>query len=208
MANVIKVIGVGPGNPDYLTSAGAMALEQAEVLVGARRLLANFARPHQELYPLGSDIEQAVEFIRQCYPQKQMAVLVSGDTGLYSFAATLVGRLPEDMLEFIPGISSVQLMFARLKFPWQDAVVISRHGREDSRLTNVIQAGLVVAVLTDAKNNPQALAKELLAGGCKDLPVSVGCNLSLDNELLFRGTLVSLAECENKFLNCVVVIGV
>ncbi|WP_333870203.1 precorrin-6y C5,15-methyltransferase (decarboxylating) subunit CbiE [Desulforamulus putei] len=208
MANRIKIIGVGPGSPDFLTAAGAAALQEADILVGSRRLLQDFARPHQEVFPLGPDLEEAVRFIRRCYEERQVAVLVSGDTGLYSFASYLAGKFPGDRLEFIPGISSIQLMFARLKIPWQDAVVLSRHGREDNRLLGAVRAGLVVAVLTDAKNNPQGLAEELLAAGCSDLPVSVGCNLSYADEVLYRGTLRSLKECKQKFLNCVVVIGV
>lgn len=208
MANILKVIGVGPGSPDYITAAGAAALQRADVLVGSRRLLREFARPGQEVYPLGSDLDEAVQFIERWYEEKQVAVLVSGDTGFYSFASCLAGKLPGDRLEFIPGISSVQLMFARLKAPWQDAVVLSCHGREDNRLPGVVQAGLLAAVLTDPKNNPQCLADELLAGGCPDLPVSVGCNLSYPDEVIFRGTLSSLKECKEKFLNCVVVIGV
>ncbi|CCO07982.1 precorrin-6y C5,15-methyltransferase (decarboxylating) subunit CbiE [Desulforamulus hydrothermalis] len=208
MAKRIKVIGAGPGSPDYLTPAGAAALQQAEVLVGARRLLQAFARPDQEVFALGADLEEAVAFIRRSYETKQVAVLVSGDTGLYSFAAYLANCFPAASLEFIPGISSLQLMFARLKQPWQDAVVLSCHGRNDRRLLAAVQAGWPVAVLTDNHNTPQTLAARLLAAGCTDLPVSVGCNLSYPAELLYRGTLSALAKAEQKFLNCVVVIGV
>ncbi|MEG6522028.1 precorrin-6y C5,15-methyltransferase (decarboxylating) subunit CbiE [Desulfotomaculum sp. 1211_IL3151] len=207
MENIIKVVGVGPGGPDYLTAAGAAAIQQAEVVVGGRRLLDQFARPEQETYALAANLDAAIEFIQQNYKHKRLVVLVSGDTGIYSFAATLAEKLSPNCLEFIPGISSVQLMFARLKSPWQDAVVLSRHGREDHRLVGMVKAGITVAVLTDAKNSPQALAKEVLANGCHNLPVSVGCNLSCANETIFRGTLAALAESNQKFENCVVVIG-
>ncbi|MEW6696668.1 MAG: precorrin-6y C5,15-methyltransferase (decarboxylating) subunit CbiE [Bacillota bacterium] len=208
MAGIIKVIGVGPGSAEFLTAAGAAALQEADLLVASRRLLQEFAHPGQEVYPLGANLEEAVQFVQRWYEEKQVAVLVSGDTGLYSLASFFAKRFPGDRLAFIPGISSIQLMFARLKVPWQDAAVLSCHGREDSRLLGAVRAGLITAVLTDPKNNPQRIAEELLAAGCADLPVSVGCNLSYADELLYRGTLSSLQECKEKFLNCVVVIGV
>lgn len=208
MAQVIKIVGVGPGSVAYLTAAGAEALAQAQVLVGAQRLLQEHAQPRQEVYALGADLEAAVDLIRSYSSDKRVAVLVSGDTGLYSFATYLASKFSKDQLEFIPGISSVQLMFARLQTPWQDAVVLSRHGREDQRLVTVVQSGIIAAVLTDAKHTPQSLAEELLAAGCQDLPVSVGCRLSYPDETIFRGTLSSLHECSRKFINCVVVIGV
>ncbi|WP_003541430.1 precorrin-6y C5,15-methyltransferase (decarboxylating) subunit CbiE [Desulfotomaculum nigrificans] len=208
MAHSITVIGVGPGSPDFLTPAGSRALAQADLVVGAKRLLITFAQPHQEVYPLGADLAEAAEFIRRKSEEKQVAVLVSGDTGLYSFADYLAERLPADRLTLVPGISSVQLMFARLKRPWQEAVIISRHGRQDRRLIQLVQSGLVVAVLTDRYNTPQLLAAELLTAGCQDLPVAVGCNLSYDDETIYRGKLSSLRESTEQFVNCVVVIGV
>ncbi|RYD06665.1 hypothetical protein N752_03050 [Desulforamulus aquiferis] len=194
--------------PEFLTRAGARALAKGEILIGAPRLLASFLSPGQESYPLGSDLEAATEYIRSNYQIKRVVVLVSGDPGFYSLAAFIRNRFPEEVLEFIPGISSIQLMFARLKQPWQDVAFISRHGRQDQRLLGVLQAGLVAAVLTDKVNTPQGLAAELLAGGCSDLPVSVGCNLSLETEYLYRGSLSQLKDYNKILLNCVVVIGV
>lgn len=208
MENVITVVGVGPGSPDFLTPAGAKAIAQGEILVGARRLLNTFASPGQDTFYLGSNLEEAIEYIRNLYQVKKVVVLVSGDPGFYSLATFIRERFPAEALVFIPGISSVQLMFARLRQPWQEAVLISRHGRHDQRLLGVVKAGLVAAVLTDGVNTPQVLAEELIDGGCSDLPVSVGCNLSLETEFLYRGRLQELKNVTTKFLNCVVIIGV
>ena len=208
MAAAIKVIGVGPGHRNYLTLLGQEAITEAEFLVGAQRLLAVFALPHQETYSLGINLQEAATMIKGVAETKKVAVLVSGDTGLYSFATTLRRLLPEYQFEFIPGISSVQLIFAKLQLPWQDVTVISRHGRQDYRLGGLVQSGIPVAVLTDEFNTPQTLAQELLEMGCGDLPVTVGCNLSYEQEILYRGTLGSLLQVQEKYSNCVVIIGV
>ena len=208
MSSTIKVIGVGPGHQGYLTQLGQEAITQAEVLIGAQRLLEVFALPGQETIPLGADLQQAAAIIKRENEAKKIAVLVSGDTGLYSFATTLTRLLPDHQFDFIPGISSVQLMFARLQLPWQGVAILSRHGRQDNRLAGLVQAGMIVAVLTDEINTPQTLAQELLELGCGDLAVTVGCNLSYEQESLYRGTLSSLINSQEKYSNCVVVIGV
>ncbi|AQS60078.1 precorrin-6y C5,15-methyltransferase (decarboxylating) subunit CbiE [Desulforamulus ferrireducens] len=208
MATAIKVIGVGPGDPNYLTLIGQEAIAEAEFLVGAQRLLEVFALPHQETYPLGANLQEAVAVIKKEAATKKVAVLVSGDTGLYSFAATLKRLLPEYRFEFVPGISSVQLLFAKLQLPWQDVAILSCHGRMDYRLVSLVQSGMPVAVLTDEYNSPQFLAQELLESGCGDLPVTVGCNLSYEQEIIYRGTLASLLLVQEKYGNCVVVVGV
>lgn len=209
MAEVIRIVGVGPGHKDYLTPQAKEALKQADALFGAKRLLETFALPNQDCYSLGSDLNTTVDQIRELRGHKRIAVLVSGDPGIYSLASYLAARFPASDLEMIPGISSVQLMFSRIKYPWQEAAFVSCHGRFDRKLFELVRAGFVIAVLTDSNNTPQAIAGELLANGCpEELPVSVGCNLSYDDELIFRGSLVSLTGCGDKFVNCVVVIGV
>ena len=208
MESIIKVIGAGPGDPEFLTAAGAAALGQAETIFAAGHLLKTFGREDQELIALESDLKAAVRRILERSQDKRVAVLVSGDTGIFSFAATLADHLPPHRLEFIPGISSVQLMFARLKQSYQDVAVISRHGREDPRLTAMVRSGLTVAVLTDSQNSPQTLACELLESGCGDRPVSVGSNLSYDDERIYRGTLTGLRGYPEKLPNSVVVVGV
>ena len=50
----IVIVGCGPGSPDYLTAAAIRAVQEAEVLVGARRLLELFPAHPGERYPDGS----------------------------------------------------------------------------------------------------------------------------------------------------------
>jgi precorrin-6Y C5,15-methyltransferase (decarboxylating) len=71
-------------------------------------------------------------------------------------------------LTFHPHLSAVQLAFNRIKVPWQDARVISAHGRSLDELIQALQQGAEkIAVLTDGTNTPSAIARLLLA---LDLP--------------------------------------
>jgi len=82
----------------------------------------------------------------------------------------LLAQLPPEQLTFHPHLSSVQLAFNRIKVPWQDARVISIHGRSSDELIQALQQGNEkIAVLTDGTNTPSAIAKLFLA---LDLPSS------------------------------------
>ncbi len=206
MEGKITVVGTGPGHPDFLTPAGAAAIADATVVLGGRRLLESFAHAHQQQFVVDKDLKGAVEFIEQNYRQHKLTVLVSGDTGIYSLASYLARWFSPETLNFIPGVSSVQLMFARLKKPWQKASIISLHGRPPQGLAQLIKGGNMVAVLTDNRYTPCEVASYLLQKGCPDCHVAVGTNLSYDNEKVITSSLRTLASAGNDPTPAVVVI--
>ncbi|MCF8010832.1 MAG: precorrin-6y C5,15-methyltransferase (decarboxylating) subunit CbiE [Clostridiales bacterium] len=194
MAESLIVVGTGPGHPAYLTGLGKEKISGAEVLIGGKRLLDTFAGPEQEKYIVDRDLAGVVNYIKNNYKSKKLVVLVSGDTGIYSLAAYLAKKLPLEIMEFVPGVSSVQLMFARLKKPWQDASVISLHGRAPEGVDQLVESGNTVAVLTGSEYSPSRVAEYLLNKGCRDRPVAVGKNLSYAGEELLFISLQKLAE--------------
>jgi cobalt-precorrin-7 (C5)-methyltransferase len=123
----ITIVGCGPGSPDYMTAKGLRAIGEAEVIIGAKRLLETFGRPDQEQIPVGADIEKGLNRLAELWKAKKTAVLVSGDPGLKSFASNVIGSFGAENCEVIPGISSVQTAFARLGLSWYDARIISAH---------------------------------------------------------------------------------
>ncbi len=125
--HTIMIVGCGPGSPDYMTAAGLRAVGEAEVLMGARRLLEVFGRGGQEQICVGVDVTEALDRLAGLWRIKKTAVLVSGDPGLKSFASNVIERFGVDNCDVIPGISSVQTAFARLGLSWYDARIISAH---------------------------------------------------------------------------------
>lgn len=126
--NKIVIAGCGPGHEDYVSVLVHKAVNQAEVLVGAQHLLDLFPQIRcQQIVVRGmmSNILDQIEAL----PNKRVCVLVSGDTGLFSLACLVVNRFGRNNCQLIPGISSIQVAFARLALNWSDALLISAHGR-------------------------------------------------------------------------------
>jgi len=123
----IIIAGCGPGSLEYLTPAARKAIEQAEVLIGASRLLEMFHGHGAEKIVVGSDVEKILgEIVTR--RRKRIVVLVTGDPGLCSLAAPILKRFGRNACEVIPGISSVQVAFARIGLDWLDARIIDAHG--------------------------------------------------------------------------------
>jgi precorrin-6y C5,15-methyltransferase (decarboxylating) CbiE subunit len=125
----IIVCGCGPGSPDYLTLAVHREVAGAAVLVGAQRLLDLFPLTDAEKIPVGADIEGILIIIENRWQRQQVVVLVTGDPGISSLAQPVIKRFGRDACFLIPGISSVQVAFARLGLDWTDAKIIDAHGK-------------------------------------------------------------------------------
>jgi cobalt-precorrin-7 (C5)-methyltransferase len=205
MGNVIKIVGTGPGHPDYITPKALQAIREAQVLIGALRLLRDYAQPGQECRAVGKDLNAVLDYILKQPRHKTIAVLVSGDPGFFSMARYLKSRLHWLDFEYIPGISSVQYMFARLQQPWQEVPFYSLHGRQGEELVKWAASAPVVALLTGGVWSPQAVAKSLV-GKMPDLRVAIGVNLSYPDEKLFYTTLKALVEDNTDYSNSVMVI--
>lgn len=123
----ITIVGCGPGGLDYMTPAVHQAIQDAEVLVGAHRLLAEFPKGPAKRIPVGANVEAALDEM-DSHRGKRVTVLVTGDPGLCSLAKPVVARFGRTACRIIPGISSIQTAFARAGTDWLDARIINAHG--------------------------------------------------------------------------------
>ena len=125
----IIVAGIGPGAKEYVVPKALAAIEQAKVLVGGSRALNDFARAGQKTLAIKADISAVMDFIRAELKQNDVVVMVSGDPGYYSLLSSLRRNFPAEKIEVIPGLSSMQVAFAKIALPWQEASLLSFHGR-------------------------------------------------------------------------------
>ncbi len=152
----VLVVGVGAGR-EHLTPEAAQAIASAKAFAGGREALrvAPQGMPTHEI----RNIEDALRFVEEHLRSGNVAVLTSGDSTLYSILEVLRRRLGEEVLEVVPGVSWVQVCFARLKRCWNGVRVLSLHGRS---LEELGELSGDVAILCDPTNTPQRVAAHLL----------------------------------------------
>ncbi|MBR2214929.1 MAG: precorrin-6y C5,15-methyltransferase (decarboxylating) subunit CbiE [Selenomonadaceae bacterium] len=190
MDTVITVVGIGPGHPDYVLPAAKSAIEQAKVLVGGRRVLADFARKEQKTMTITGDIPATLDFIRQNLRDNDVTVLVSGDPGYYSLLDVLKKNFPPEKIRVIPGISSVQMAFARLALPWHHATLLSFHGRSPAAEDLRFAPEKILGLLTDNEHNSRYVAAQLLEEGWPEDSACYICRrLSYEDESISAATL-------------------
>jgi precorrin-6Y C5,15-methyltransferase (decarboxylating) len=122
-----------------------------------------------------------------------VAVLASGDPGFFGIVRVLAARVGAAALRVYPAPSSVSLAFSRLGCSWDDAVVVSAHGRAIDDAVGELLGAAKAAVLTSPDNPPQAIGAALVAHGCAPRDVAVITRLGEPDETVFEGDLAALA---------------
>ena len=200
-SNKINVVGLGPGNIKYLSTAGIDCIKEAEIVVGSTRQLSDLKTiisEKQEIYILGK-LSELIAYLKENI-EKKITIIVSGDTGYYSLVPYLSKNLSKDILNIIPNISSYQYLFSKIGENWQNFRLASVHGREFDYVKNIDDkdiAGLVL--LTDDIQNPYEVSKNLYNNGIRNLTVIVGENLSYDNEKITILEIEDYEELNRKF---------
>ncbi|MFQ7531883.1 MAG: precorrin-6y C5,15-methyltransferase (decarboxylating) subunit CbiE [Faecalibacterium prausnitzii] len=189
----VTLIGMGSGQPENLTLQGLAALRQADLILGARRLLAVLPAGCTENRAAAYRPDEVAELLQTSGAEN--AVLVySGDTGFYSGASSMMEKLEAlgVRARVLPGLSSIQLLAAALGRPWQGWNLVSAHGRTCDPVAECMQ-GRPTFFLTGGSEDPATLCAQLAAEGFGDVQGVVGQCLGTPEEKLFRGSVKELA---------------
>lgn len=214
MTGTLHIVGLGPGSPDLRTPAAARAVREADVVVGYRAYL---ALCHDLLHgkqtvegTMGEEAARADEALDRAAAGARVALVSSGDAGVYGMAARTLARaaaLPaaeRPQVVVVPGVTAALAAGALLGAPLaDDFATLSLSDLHtpwetvERRLRLVAEAGLALALY-----NPRSKARtwqldrvlELLRdarGG--ETPVALATDVARENEHV---ELTTLAEVQ------------
>jgi precorrin-6B C5,15-methyltransferase / cobalt-precorrin-6B C5,C15-methyltransferase len=157
----IAIVGVCGGEP--VGKEARVAIEAAPLVVGAPRHLRTLTPIGARTLPIDGPLADVLDALER--ERGGVCVLASGDPGFFGIARVLAERFGPDRLDVHPAPSSVSLAFARLGLPWDDAAVISAHGRPLAEAARRAVRHAKAAVLVAPDAPPEALGRELCALG-------------------------------------------
>ena len=187
----ITILGLGMGDAGTLTLAAEKACREADLIVGAKRVteaLAHFGKPVRNAVAA-----KEIEAILRTAAARSIVVAMSGDTGFYSGTKGLLPLIEDMQPAVLPGLSSIQCFAARAGVSWDDAQLLSAHGRACNFVTKIRRAPKTM-VLVGGDRGVVDLLSALRDNGLGHLAVTVGENLSYPEERITRGTAAALAE--------------
>ena len=190
---MITLIGMGSGTPESLTAQGLAALQNAGLILGAKRLLEQLPQgctEHRKALYQPEDVLAALA----ADPEVDAALVYSGDTGFYSGAAQLLPMLRAFGIScrVLPGLSSVQLLAAAVGRSWQEWKLVSAHGCACDPVAQCMTERSVF-FLTGGAETPATLCRKLADAGMGEAHALVGENLGTEAEAIRYGSAAELA---------------
>lgn len=200
----ITIAGMGMGSISNMTCEVRDACQDADIILGARRML-NAVRPmHKpvECLYLGPEIADYI----LTHPQyRKVVVLLSGDVGFYSGAKSILQAFRDAgitegnhyQVRQLCGIPSPVYFASKLQVPWEGFALMSLHGRKQNVAGALERCGKVFVLLDNAEGL-RRLGRELMEYGFGGAKMYVGCQLSYPEEEIFSGTPEQFLDFEKE----------
>lgn len=209
----VVVVGLGPGDPAWLTPEAAAEIAAATDLVGYRPYLARIpVRPGQERHASGNTVEaeRSALALELAAAGRRVAVISSGDPGVFAMAAAVLeqaeaggDRWTDVPVTVLPGVTAAQAVAARAGAPLgHDYCVLSLSDRLKpwpviaGRVEHAAAADLVLAMYNPASRSRTwqlgAVADLILAHRGPATPVILGRAVGRADEQLQVITLGDL----------------
>ncbi len=213
----LRIVGVGPGSPNYLTDAARTAILESSIVVGwdldlapIRHLLGG----KQVFVQNASNYREvarraAAAALREV---KDVAVARIGDPCVSSGLHGLLDVFSEFNVEIVPGVSSIQVAAALSAINLDDSAVLSFHDYGDHNLerkfmVDAFNSGRHLIVLTGSDLTAEGVCAALIEAGCEhSTAATVYSNLTLEGESVFAGTVGEVAAGRFDWLSVVVVL--
>lgn len=211
MENKIYIIGIGPGSSEYLTKKAVDTVKTSDYTVGSTRAIDLFDDVNNKIaFNVKDLLDKLEKGVDLAIEGNTVSILSTGDPGFSGVLNTVLRianekNFPEEKIEVIPGISSLQLAAARNHIQWDNANVMTFHGRENIKdILKVINNGKTTIALPSKK--VRDMAQFLLDNGVDEHREVVVCErLSYDDEKIVRSTLKDIANSEFTYM-CIMVI--
>ncbi len=207
MDKQITIIGCGPGAPDLITIKGKKAIEKADVVIGSKRLIdVFFVNSSQKTLILKNNYKEILDQAVQLFQQnKKIVFLVSGDPLFYSFGKSILDKFDQDNCEVIPGISSVQYAFSKLKESWKEYRTFTLHGSSDIEIQKIFDENNKFVLLLDSENNLKMIKIKLKPRIASKYKFCVVSNLSLPNQKILDISFEDFGTVEEESLSILIV---
>lgn len=203
--HTISCIGIGMGTLDTLTHEAAETIRNADILFGAKRILESVEHMPDLLRDDQERVEeyrsaQIAEYLSTRPNLTRIVILMSGDVGFYSGARLVQDAFPDEKIDYYCGISSVVYFASKVPTAWQDAKLLSAHGRS-LNLLNCVQRYPKIIMIVSGVEDVRAICQELVDAEMTYVHVTVGTNLSYPEETVTSGTPEDFLQAETTGLH-------
>lgn len=188
----VYIIGTGVNGGDSLTKETEAAIAEAELLIGAERMLSPFGHLGKELFCSYIPLDIAAKLNSCGYDCG--AVLMSGDCGFFSGTKKLLPLLSGHDVKVIAGISSAVYFCGRLGISYEQMKFVTLHGHSSNIAVNV-KLNQLCFFLLGGEMTAAKVCRRLCEYGMDDVKVHIGTDLGYPSERIISGSAAELTDC-------------
>jgi len=205
------IVGIGPGSKDYLTQIAINTVKNADIIIGSWRAIDIFDDVEEAIGLNVKDLQEKLELaVNLATAGKKVCVLSTGDPGFSGVLKTILRiskakGFNEKNIEVIPAVSSLQLTAAKNRISWDEANIMTFHGRENIEdILDVIDNGQPTIALPS--KDVKDMARFLLDNGVNgDRKVTICEKLSYPEEKIVTTSLKEVINSDFSYM-CVMII--
>jgi len=202
----LYIVGIGPGSRDYLTAAAINAVQRSDVVIGSKRALELFDNDSLKIQLNAKNMKESLKnAIDRSKNNEVVSILSTGDPGFSGVLKPILNLEGNIEIEVIPGVSSIQLCAAKLKISWDEANIVTMHGKGISEdILEIIDNGKISILLPNFKITD--LAHFLIEKGIsEDRKVAVCEKLSYDDEKIVEASLKDVSKLNFSYMSILVI---
>ena len=198
----IVLAGIGMGQKSGMTKDVQRAIEEADILIGAKRMISEYQgkADKKAFYKAEQILTYLKELQSSGRAHGKIAILFSGDSGFYSGCKKVFDALNAEIEEgtlaakvtVLPGISSVAYLASCIGESYQDAAIYSMHGKELYNITAKIKHEKKSFILMNGVKDVRKLGAVLESAGLEGCTVIAGYRLSYPEQKILK---LSVKEC-------------
>lgn len=205
------IVGIGPGSEEYLTQKAIDTVGNVDIVIGSKRAIEIFDNIKKEIIFNVKDLTEKLKLsVDLAIEGKDVCVLSTGDPGFSGVLKPILKIAKEkkfntENIEVIPAVSSLQLAAAKNKISWDDANIMTFHGRENIEdILKVIDNGLDTIALPS--KSVKDMAKFLIENGVDpNRKIAICEKLSYSDEKVVELTLKDVLNSDFTYM-CVMII--
>jgi precorrin-6Y C5,15-methyltransferase (decarboxylating) len=176
----INVIGVFPGRP--LCHEAVECLNDSDIIFSGHRNREFFQATNKLIVDISEFKKFRIDMENAYKSGKKITVVATGDPLFYGIGKYISENYPENEIEIIPEVSSMQVALSRIAMESSGIYTVSLHGRNIQGLAQKIRNKYKVVIFTDTVNTPSTIADYMIRFGLTSYRVHVFENMGYSNE--------------------------
>lgn len=197
------IIGIGMGNLKYITRYAEEKIKESDIIVITSERFKNICNIFEKKI-IVADLINIYDIIGKL--NVNISVIVSGDAGFYSLSNKIFESFKaKKNVEIINGINSMQYLSSKIHKSYDKWKVLTVHGRENYKIIAMTAYNKYLFLLAGGKNRPENICSMLCEYGLENVEVTVGENLSYENEKIITDSAYNISKLKFESLSVILI---